>query len=215
MEERVSFRNHCIVSCGMLYPEINHLMEVGFLDPYRIIFTPPGLHALPSDLEKYLVRSLKSAKEFCPSQRIIVVYGGSCYINADQTGKRSDSIIEAQGEGIRRIQADYGYDMLADVKQRKRLTGDEEDKVLWFTTGWLKNWKAIYQRYFGWNKADANAYFPGQYRKIGVLDGIGISHRYLSDHPVEILELFDWTALAVEFYEISLTRLKKLLLECL
>ena len=215
MEDRVSFKDHCIVSCGMLYPELNYLMKTGFLDAYRISFTPPGLHAIPSDLEKHLVRRLERAKELCPPQKIIVVYGRRCYVNVDQPSKRVDSIIEAQGEGIKRVQADYGYDMLAGIEERERISGGEADKVLWFTAGWLKNWKTVYQRYFGWDKADANANFPGYYKKITILDGIGISHMYLSEHPVEILELFDWTALKVEFHEISLDRLKKLLLECL
>ena len=215
MEDRVSFKDHCIVSCGMLQPELKYLMETGFLDPYRISFTPPGLHAIPSDLEKHLVRRLEKAKELCPPERIIVVYGRKCYVNVDQPSKRLDSIIEAQGEGIKRVQADYGYDMLADIEERERISGGEADKVLWFTAGWLKSWKTVYQRYFGWDRADANVTFPGYYKKIIVLDGIGISDRYLNEHPEEVLELFDWTGVEVQFYEISLDRLKKLLLECL
>ena len=215
MEDRVSFKDHCIVSCGMLYPELNYLMKTGFLDPYRISFTPPGLHAIPSHLEKHLARRLEKAKEFCPPQKTIVVYGRRCYVNLDQPSRRVDSIIEAQGEGIKRVQADYGYDMLAGIEERERISGGEADKILWFTAGWLKNWKTVYQRYFGWDRADANANFPGYYRKIIVLDGIGISDRYLNEHPEKVLELFDWTGVEVQFYEISLDRLKRLLLECL
>jgi len=51
--------------------------------------------------------------------------------------------------------------------------------------------------------------------KIVVLDGIGIAEEYTNEHPEKILELFDWTGVEVEFHEISLDRLKKLLLECL
>jgi len=215
MEDRVSFKDHCIVSCGMLYPELTYLMKTGFLDPYRISFTPPGLHAIPSDLEKHLVRRLGRAKELCHSQKTIVVYGRRCYVNVDQPSRRVDSIIEAQGEGIKRVQADYGYDMLAGIEERERISANEADKILWFTAGWLKNWKTVYQRYFGWDRADANANFPGYYKKIIVLDGMGISDKYLNEHPEKVLELFDWTGVEVQFHEISLDRLKKLLLECL
>jgi hypothetical protein len=213
----MSFKDHCIVSCGMLYPELNHLMKTGFLDPYRISFTPPGLHAIPGDLEKHLVRRLEKAKGLCPSERIIVVYGRRCYVNVDQPPRTRgvDSIIEAQGEGIKRVQADYGYDMLAGIEKREEISANEAGKILWLTAGWLKNWKTVYQRYFGWDRADANANFPGYYKKIIVLDGIGLSDWYLNEHPEEVLELFDWTGLEVEFYEISLGRLKRLLLECL
>ena len=41
---------------------------------------------------------------------------------------------------------------------------------MWFTPGWLRNWKTIYQRYVGWDRADANANFPGYYDEIVVLD---------------------------------------------
>jgi len=215
MEDHESFKDRCIVSCGMLYPELKHLMETGFLDPYKISFTPPGLHAIPDDLERHLVKRLERAKEFCSPEKIIVLYGKRCYVNVDEPSRRVDTIIEAQGKEIKRIQADYGYDMLAGIEKREELSGDEAGKTLWFTAGWLKNWKTVYQRYFGWDRADANANFPGYYNKIIVLDGIGISNRYLNDYPEKILELFDWTALEVEFREISLERLKKLLLECL
>jgi len=187
MEDRESFKDRCIVSCGMLYPELNYLMKAGFLDPYRISFTPPGLHAIPGDLEKHLVRRLERTKELCPPQKTIVVYGRKCFVNVDQPGKRVDSIIEAQGEGIKRVQADYGYDMLAGIEERESISGGEADKVLWFTAGWLKNWKTVYQRYFGWDRADANANFPGYYKKIIVLDGIGISERYFSEYPEKVV----------------------------
>ena len=46
-----TFKDCCIISCGMLHPEMTHLVESGFLDPHRVLFTPPGLHALPDKLE--------------------------------------------------------------------------------------------------------------------------------------------------------------------
>lgn len=49
MTEKVHtrFADRCIVSCGMLHPELSHLEETGFLNPHRLLFTSPGLHALP------------------------------------------------------------------------------------------------------------------------------------------------------------------------
>jgi hypothetical protein len=74
----------CIVSCGMLQPEITHLMETGFLNPHRILFTPPGLHALPHRLEEHLLKRLDQAREKCPDHKIIVVYGKKCYVSVDE-----------------------------------------------------------------------------------------------------------------------------------
>jgi len=196
----------------MLYPEINHLMESGFLNPRRILFTPPGLHALPDRLETYLLKRLVQVREWCPDHKIIVVYGKKCHISVDEPFKRVDSILRAAGQGIVRVQGDYGYDMLAGFEERQRISGGREGKTLWFTPGWLKSWKVVYQKYFGWDSADANANFPGFYDKIIVLDGLGLAEEYMAQHAEEILELFDWTGLEVEFHPITLDRFEGLLM---
>jgi hypothetical protein len=214
-----TFEDRCVISCGMLYPEINHLMESGFLNPRRVLFTPPGLHALPTKLEEHLLKRLAQAREWCPDHRrlpnIIVVYGRKCHINVDEPLKRVDSILQAAGQGIVRVQGDYGYDMLAGFEDRQRISGGREGKTLWFTPGWLKSWKAVYQKYFGWDEADANANFPGFYDRIIVLDSLGLADEYMAQHAEEILELFDWTGLEVEFHPITLDRFKGLLMDSL
>ncbi|HEY67969.1 MAG: hypothetical protein DRI79_08465 [Chloroflexi bacterium] len=210
-----TFEDRCIISCGMLHPEITYLMESGFLNPLRILFTPPGLHALPDRLEEHLLNRLVQARESCPDHKIIVVYGKKCYISTDEPLKRVDSILQAAGQGIVRVQGDYGYDMLVGFEDRQRISGGRQDKILWFTPGWLKHWKVIYQKYFGWDDADANANFPGFYDKIIVLDALGVAEEYMTQHAEEILELFDWTGLEVEFHPITLDRFKGLLVDSL
>jgi hypothetical protein len=37
------FAARCIVSYGMLHPALTHLVETGFLNPLRNLFTPPGM----------------------------------------------------------------------------------------------------------------------------------------------------------------------------
>jgi hypothetical protein len=210
-----TFEDRCIISCGMLHPEMTHLMESGFLDPRRILFTPPGLHALPDKLEEYLLKRLAQAREWCPNHKIIVVYGKKCYVSIDEPLKRVDLILRAAGQGIVRVQGDYGYDMLAGFEDRQRISGRRQDKILWFTPGWLKSWKTVYQKYFGWDEADANANFPGFYDKIIVLDSLDLAEEYMTQHAEEILELFDWTGLEVEFHPITLDRFKGLLVDSL
>ncbi|HEY47048.1 MAG TPA: DUF1638 domain-containing protein [Anaerolineae bacterium] len=210
-----TFENRCIISCGMLHPEMIHLVETGFMKPRRILFTPPGLHALPDRLEEYLLKRLGQVRKSCPDHEIIVVYGKKCYVSTDEPLKRVDSILQANGSGIVRVEGDYGYDMLAGVEGRQRISAGREDKTLWFTPGWLKSWKTVYQNYFGWDDADANANFPGFYDKIIILDGLDLADEYMTQHAHEILELFDWTGLEVEFQNITLERLKGLLLDAL
>jgi hypothetical protein len=209
------FEDRCIISCGMLQPEIAHLAKIGFLNPRRIFFTPPGLHALPDRLEEHLLRRLMQARDWCPDHRIVVVYGGKCYVSSDHPATRVHSILQAAGQGIVSVHADYGYDMLAGVEERNRISGGREDKVLWFTIGWLRSWDTVYRRYFGWDAADANANFPGFYDKIIVLDSLGLADEYMTQHAERVLELFDWTGLEVEFQPITLDRFKRLLVDTL
>jgi hypothetical protein len=199
----------------MLHPELTHLVETGFLNPRRILFTPPGLHALPEKLEEHLLGRLAQARQTCAGHEIMVVYGKKCHVSTDEPLKRVDSILAQAGGGIVRVQGEYGYDMLAGLEQRQEISGGRQDKVLWFTPGWLKSWKAVYQRYFGWDEADANANFPGFYDKIIVLDTLGTADEYMAQHPEEILELFDWTGLEVDFYPIGLGRFRRLLADAL
>lgn len=210
-----TFEDRCVVSCGMLHPELTYLQETGFLNPRQILFTPPGLHALPDKLEEHLVRRLDQASERCPSHKIIVVYGRKCYISTDEPLKRVDSILEDYGEGIVRVEGEYGYDMLAGFEDRQRISGGRQDKTLWFTPGWLRSWRTVYQTYFGWDEADANANFPGFYDRVVVLDSLGVTEEYTTARAEEILELFDWTGLEVEFHPISLERFKVLLTDAL
>lgn len=210
-----TFENRCIISCGMLHPEITNLMESGFLNPRRVFFTPPGLHAMPDKLEQHLLRRLTQVRESCADHEIIVVYGKKCYVSTEEPLKRVDSILEKVGQGIVRIQGEYGYDMIAGFEQRQQISGGRQDKTLWFTPGWLRQWKVVYQEYFGWDSADANANFPGFYDRIIVLDSLGFAEEYMTHHADEILELFDWTGLQVDFESITLDRFKGLLKDAL
>ena len=128
-----TFADHCLISCGMLRPEIDHLMEVGFLNPRKVLFTPPGLHALPGKLEEHLLRRLTQARESCPDHRIVVIYGKKCYVNTDAPLKRVDSILQAAGEEIVRVRGEYGYDMLAGFEDRQRISGIRASHAaLWY-----------------------------------------------------------------------------------
>jgi len=210
-----TFQERCIISCGMLQPELTLLMESDFLQPRRLFFTPPGLHALPEKLERHLLRKVAKARQWCADDEIIVVYGKKCHVSTEEPLKRVDSILEDVGQGLVRVQGEYGYDMLAGFDERQEISGGRQDKILWFSPGWLENWKVVYQRYFGWDKADANANFPGFYDKIIVLDALGLADEYMMDHADEILELFDWSGLEVDFHPITLDYFKGLLMDAL
>jgi hypothetical protein len=169
------------------------------------------LHALPEKLEEHLARRIAQNRDSDPECSNIVVYGKKCYVSTEEPLKRVDSILKSMGSGLVRVQGDYGYDMLASLDDREQMSAGRQDKILWFTVGWLRHWKLVYQEYFRWDRADANANFPGFYDKIIVLDALGVEEEYMTERAEEILELFDWTGLEVEFQPITLERMKGLL----
>ena len=216
MVEKRSFRDHCLVACAILQPELSRLQEEGFLDAKQVYYIPAGLHIKTERLEERLTAQLQKALKDCSPEKIIVVQGAKCFVSTDDPYRRIDDIIREQDPRIKRVQAAYGYDMLADKDERNQVAaGGDEGRVLWFTPGWLRNWKTIYQRYVGWDRADANANFPGYYDEIVVLDGLDVAETYQTERVEEILELFDWTGLQVRCQPISLDRLKGLLLDAL
>ena len=123
MEKRVSFQDYAIVACGTLNMELNHLKDSGLLDARKILYTKPGRHELPLELESQLVRQIGAAKKF--ASNIVVVYGGKfCYVNADDPYRKIDTIIQEQmepGVMISRIKASHCVDMLIGEEERERI----------------------------------------------------------------------------------------------
>jgi hypothetical protein len=124
MENRVSFRDYAIIACGTLNMELNYLRNSGFLDARKILYTKPGRHEVPRELESQLIRQIGTAKTY--ASNIIVVYGGKfCYVNADDPYRKIDTIIQEQIEpGIRisRIKASHCIDMLASKEEREKIS---------------------------------------------------------------------------------------------
>ena len=54
MNEKTSFKDICIVFCGILKPEIDRLQAEKFCDAEKLFFTAPGLHEWHWELEKQL-----------------------------------------------------------------------------------------------------------------------------------------------------------------
>jgi len=77
--------------------ELNYLKDSGFLDAKKILYTKPGRHEVPRELEEQLIRQIGTAKKY--ASNIIVVYGGKfCYVNVDNLYRKIDTIIQEQEE---------------------------------------------------------------------------------------------------------------------
>jgi len=209
MEERVSFKDYVIISCGTLAPELNYLRKQGFLDAKKIVYTTPGRHEIPKELESQLIEKINTAKE--NAKRIIIVYGGKfCYINADNPYRTMDTIIQEQETeiSISRINATHCIDILASEREREKIS--EGEKIWWLSPGWV-----IYRNYVfqDWDKGKANENFPQHTGGAVLLDGIDFWDKYSQEHPERILEFSDWMGIEIRPHKITLDRFKNLLLE--
>jgi hypothetical protein len=207
----LSFSNIAVVSCGTLTMELNHLREEGFLDAKQVLFTTPGLHEDPRELERQLLARIKQAKE--KAEKILVVYGGKfCYVNAAEPTRTMKKIIEEQGSDVARVDATHCMDMLASEEERERIAQEVAggEKVWWMTPGWIRFRHQVFK---GWDQGLANENFPRHTGGAIVLDGIGYVKRYMAEHPEEFLEYSDWMGIPIQGYPITLDRFKSLLLE--
>jgi hypothetical protein len=209
MENHPSFQDHAIVACGTLSMELNYLKDSGFLNARKILYTKPGRHEVPRELESQLIRQVRTAKTYAPN--IIVVYGGKfCYVNADDPYRRIDTIIQEQKEpGIKitRIKATHCVDMLASTEEREKI-GQGKD-VYWLTPGWMKFRHHVYQ---GWDKGLANENFPKHSGGAVMLDAVGFFNQVIEYNPEKILEFSDWMGIPIESYRVSVDRFKGLLI---
>ncbi|RKY11242.1 MAG: hypothetical protein DRP65_04820 [Planctomycetota bacterium] len=210
MEQQISFKDYIVVSCGTLGPELTHLRETGFLDAKKIVYTKPGRHEVPRELESQLIQKINTAKEH--SKKIIIVYGGKfCYVNVDNPYRTMDTIIQEQGTAISisRINATHCMDMLADEKQRDQISKGK--KTWWLTPGWIIYRSHVFQ---DWDKGKANENFPQHTGGAVLLDGIDFWDKYCQEHPEKILEFSDWMGIEIRPYKITLDRLKNLFTDC-
>jgi len=210
MENHLSFRDYAIVACGTLNMELNYLRDSGFLDAKKILYTKPGRHEIPRELESQLIRQIDTAKKY--ASKIIVVYGGKfCYVNADNPYRKIDTIIQEQeepGTSISRIKATHCMDMLASGEEREKISQGKD--IYWLTPGWMEYRHYVYQ---GWDKGLANENFPKHTGGAIMLDAIGYFDKVMENEPEKILEFSDWMGIPIEPYRITLDRLRELLLE--
>jgi hypothetical protein len=205
METKQSFRDHAVVSCGTLRPELEHLRDTGFLDADAMLFTAPGLHENCPELARQLRQRVDEAGRLAP--RVIVLYGDRCYIDTQDPERTIDRLLAEQGGGISRIDAGNCVDMLVGREQRDHIAGGDE--LYWLTPGWLRYWKAIFRH---WDAGKANETFPRDGKAI-LLDGLGTYDDYLERAPEKLLEFSDWMRIPIVSYEITLDRLKGLLVQ--
>ena len=210
MENHRSFRDYAIVACGTMNMELNRLVESGFLDAVKVLYTKPGRHEIPRELESQLIKQITNAKKY--ADRIIVVYGGKfCYVNVDNLYRKIDSIIEEQEEvGIKisRIKASHCIDMLAGDDERAQIA--EGRDVYWITPGWMKYRHYVYQ---DWDKGLANENFPKHSGGAIMLDAVGYYDRVLQNEPEKLLDFSDWMGIPLQSHSVSLERLEGLLLD--
>lgn len=208
MDKKVSFQDYVIVACGTLSMELDQLQKNGYLDAKNILYTKPGDHQVPAELESDLIAQIKKAKEITPN--IIVVYGGTfCYVNTENPQRTIDTIIQEQvepGIKISRIKATHCIDMLVSEEDREKIS--EGKDIYWLTPGWMQYRNLTYR---GWDKAIANENFPKHTGGATMLDAVGYYDKIAESDPEKLLDFSDWMGIPMEPRQVTLERLLKLL----
>ncbi|MFZ7110928.1 MAG: DUF1638 domain-containing protein [Desulfatiglandales bacterium] len=207
----IAFADIAIVSCGTLSMELRYLRETGFLDTHHLLFTTPGLHEDPRELERQLIERINEAKE--KAEKVLVVYGGKfCYVNAHEPARTMKKIIEEQGPRVARIEATHCMDMVASEKEREKIALEVADgqKVWWMTPGWIRFRHQVFK---GWDQGLANENFPRHTGGAIVLDAIGYVDQYMTERPEDFLEYSDWMGIPIQGYPVTLDRFKSLLVD--
>lgn len=206
-----SFADIAVVSCGTMSLELRALKESGFLDTEHLIFTAPGLHQEPAELERQLLARIAHAKE--QADKVLVVFGGAfCYVNVKEPTRTMKKVIAEQGPSVARIDATHCMDMLASEDERERIAQEVAggEKVWWMTPGWVKYRHEVFK---GWDRARANENFPKHEGGAIVLDAVGYCGQYSADQPEELLDYADWMGVPMQGYPVTLERFKSLLLD--
>jgi Protein of unknown function (DUF1638) len=204
-----SFADIAVVACGTMTMELRALRESGFLDTEHLLFTSPGLHQDPRELERQLTKRIDQAKQ--NAEKVLVVFGGKfCYVNADAPTRTMSKIIEEQGPRVARIQATHCMDMLAGEEEREAIAQEVAggEKVWWMTPGWVKYRHEVFK---GWDQARANENFPKHEGGAIVLDPLGYLDQYATEEPENLLDYFDWMGIPIQAYPVTLDRFKSLL----
>ena len=137
----------------------------------------------------------------------MVVYGNRCYIDIENPARDIDALIKETGVNAKRMEAKNCVDMLSGIEERQKIS--QGQKVYWLSCGWLEYWKVIFK---DWDQGKANETFP-QHDKAILFDAVNIFEKYSTSSPEKVLEFSDWMRLNIEPYDISLDRLKRLLLQ--
>jgi hypothetical protein len=207
----ISFANIAAVSCGTLSMKLHYLREAGFPDTNHLMFTTPGLHEDPRELERQLIQRIAQAKE--KADKVLVVYGGKfCCVNVHGPTRTMRKIIEGQGPGVARIEATHCMGMLPSEAEREKIAQEVVggQKVWWMTPGWIKFRHHVFK---GWDQGLANENFPKHTGGAIVLDVIGYVDQYMAEKPEEFLEYSDWMGIPIQGYPVTPDRFRSLLLE--
>ena len=202
----VSFKNISVVSCGTLRPELAKLTEEGFLNAERVLYTTPGLHEIPRDLEDQLVRRVEKAREF--ADKVIVVYGDRGFVDSKDYFRSIDTVLEELGGQIARVNAHNCIDMLASDDDRERYA--QGKRIYWLVPGWIEFRKNVFLE---WDDGKANETFPANDAAV-LLDSVGYYEKLAAEDPEKLLAFSDWMGIHIEPLEITLDRFKGLLEDC-
>ncbi|BBB90051.1 MAG TPA: DUF1638 domain-containing protein [Methylomusa anaerophila] len=176
-----------MLCCAILKDEIEHILKD---ENVEIRYLDPALHV---DLKKLLSAVTNAIQAYDDKENLTLIFGTGCHMEMEELAARN---------GCRCIEARNCIEMLLGEKMAEM---DKEARTFYLTTGWLNNWRQIFEEGLHWDKVDARQNFGG-YDRIVLLD-TGL----VPFDDEKILEFFDFAEVPIEIVPIDLENLRKLL----
>lgn len=180
-----------ILSCSIVNKEIKYIISK-LNQEIELYFLDCALHIFPEKLEAEIKKSLVG------TTGTLLIYGNKCCANMEKIAEENNAFLIGAANCIEMV---LGPEMARQEKIAK---------TFFFTEGWLENWKHIFQQALMWDKIDARLNFGYCDRMLLVKTGRLTD---LSDY--DILELFEYTGLPVEFITTNLSNFESLFISAL
>lgn len=180
-----------VLSCSIVKKEVDYLISK-ISQEIEITFLDSALHVFPEKLEEEIQKNLHG------TTGTLLIYGNKCCANIEKIAGENNAFLIGAANCVEML-------LGSEMARLEKLS-----KTFFFTEGWVENWKHIFQQTLMWDKIDARLNFGYCDRMLLVNTG---SLTNLSDY--DILELFDYTGLPVEFLATDLKNFKSLFISAL
>ena len=186
----------CILSCGIFQQELEKIIpEIKKelrLDAIEINYLPAVLHSDNNELEK----GIKAGMSAFDGKKFMLLYGNLCHPRlSEMTEKR----------GVFNADTKNCIELILSPERKKEL--DKTGNIIYFTSGWLTWWRAIFHRELEYNGENPHIILENCDKIIMLDTGVG------GIDEEELLRFYDCVQIPIEVIPIDLDYFKNTIIK--